>query len=209
MGASNSKEMNFLTWLKHLFAASPNGQRTTEEPSPLRWCEHCHSPIVAKSSPPPKPDSNKKPKSAKPSLIPKEEFQALLDKAGVRYFTAQEVFYRGARDARLKINTDPPREFWPSLVAVVRVADEARHRLGKPLKINSAYRSPAYNRALSGAASNSYHTKGAALDLAGSPITLHKILTQMRKEGVFKGGIGKYRTFTHVDVRGKNADWTG
>jgi hypothetical protein len=29
----------------------------------------------------------------------------------------------------------------------------------------------------------------------------------MRREGIFKGGLGKYKTFVHVDVRGKNADW--
>jgi uncharacterized protein YcbK (DUF882 family) len=108
----------------------------------------------------------------------------------------------------LQLNTDPPRSLWPSLLAVTKVADEARHRLGKPLRINSAYRSPAYNRAISGAIA-SIHVRGGALDLSGSPATLHKILTQMRAEGLFRGGIGRYKTFTHVDVRGKNADWNG
>lgn len=94
------------------------------------------------------------------------------------------------------------------MLAVVMVADEARHRLGKPLRINSAYRSPKYNRAIKGSVA-SQHLKAAALDLSGSPSTLHGILTKMRKEGIFKGGIGKYKTFTHVDVRGRNADWNG
>jgi uncharacterized protein YcbK (DUF882 family) len=118
------------------------------------------------------------------------------------------VFFRGARDARLQLNTDPPRALWPSLLAVVKVADEARHRIGRPLRINSAYRSPAYNRAISGA-SRSVHVQGGALDLSGSPATLHRILTQMRREGLFRGGIGRYKTFTHVDVRGRDADWQG
>ncbi len=126
----------------------------------------------------------------------------------MRYFDADEVFFRGARDARLQLNTDPPRSLWPSLLAVTKVADEARHRLGKPLRINSAYRSPAYNRAIGGA-SASIHMRGGALDLSGSPATLHRILKEMRAEGLFRGGIGRYRTFCHVDVRGKNADWQG
>jgi hypothetical protein len=29
----------------------------------------------------------------------------------------------------------------------------------------------------------------------------------MRKEGVFKGGVGRYPGFTHIDTRGSNADW--
>jgi hypothetical protein len=49
--------------------------------------------------------------------------------------------------------------------------------------------------------------RGGALDLSGSPVTLRRILREMRDEGLFRGGIGRYPTFTHVDVRGKNADW--
>lgn len=191
-----------ITWLKNLSAASANGQKPTDESSPLLLCENCRSPILPKSLPPPTSESTKKPTNAK------DEFQSLLDAAGVKHFTADEVFYRGARDAKLKLNQDPPRNVWPQLVAVAAVADEARRRLGKPLRINSAYRSPAYNRAISGA-KLSQHTRGAALDLSGSPAALHKVLTQMRSEGIFRGGIGRYRTFVHVDVRGKNADWQG
>ena len=191
-----------ITWLKNLSGASQNGPRPTDEASPLLLCENCRSPISVKSSPPPTSASTKKPTSAK------DEFQSLLDAAGVKHFTADEVFYRGARDAKLKLNQDPPRNLWPQLVAVTAVADEARRRLGKPLRINSAYRTPAYNRAVGGA-KLSQHARGAALDLSGSPSALHKVLTQMRSEGLFRGGIGKYRTFVHVDVRGKNADWQG
>lgn len=190
-----------LTWLKNLFAALLSGPQTTEEQSPSLLSAGSLPPTLEKSSSL-QPTASKK----KPASGPKAEFQKLLDKAGVRYFTADEVFFRGARDARLQLNTDPPRGLWPSLLAVVKVADEARHRLGKPLKINSAYRSPAYNRAISGA-SRSFHTKGAALDLSGSPATLHRILTEMRREGLFRGGIGRYKTFVHVDARGSNADW--
>jgi lysozyme len=199
--------MKLIQWLNNLFSASQSGPTTTEEKSPLLWCDACHSPILPKSLPPPPPASTKKPKSEKPRTA-KEEFQKLLDDAGVRYFTADEVFYRGARDARLQLNSDPPRGLWPSLLAVVKVADEARHRLGKGLRITSGFRSVAYNRAIKGAV-GSFHTKASALDLSGSPATLHKILTDMRREGIFKGGLGKYKTFVHVDVRGKNADWQG
>jgi uncharacterized protein YcbK (DUF882 family) len=153
--------------------------------------------------------SKPKPPSGEKNLTgAKADFQRLLDNAGVRYFAADEVFFRGARDTKLQLNSDPPRALWPSLLAVTKVADEARHRLGKGLRINSAYRNSAYNRAIGGA-SASIHMRGGALDLSGSPATLHKILTQMRAEGLFRGGIGRYRTFVHVDVRGKNADWQG
>jgi hypothetical protein len=196
-------------WFKNSFVEFLSGLQTIGAQSPLPLsadlapptCPKCSSPLptVFKAKP---PSAGKKPADAK------ADFQRLLDDAGVRYFTADEVFYRGARDAKLQLNSDPPRGLWPSLLAVVKVADEARHRLGKGLRINSAYRSPAYNRAIGGA-SASIHMKGAALDLSGSPATLHRILQEMRSEGLFRGGIGRYKTFCHVDVRGKNADWQG
>jgi len=198
----------FLIWFKNSFVAFLSGLQTIGEQSPSPLCADCLSPTLPKSSTPPPPASTKKPKKGKTYTGAKAEFQKLLEAQGTRYFDADEVFYRGARDARLQLNTDPPRALWPSLLAVVKVADEARHRLGRPLRMNSAYRSPAYNRAISGA-SKSVHVQGGALDLSGSPATLHRILTEMRREGLFRGGIGRYKTFTHVDVRGKNADWQG
>jgi hypothetical protein len=199
--------MKAITWFKNSFVAFLSGLQTIGEqsPSPLSSvspqpiCPKCLSPLPTDFKPKP-PSAEKKPAGAK------ADFQRLLDSAGIRYFTADEVFFRGARDARLQLNTDPPRGLWPSLLAVVKVADEARHRLGKPLRITSAFRSVAYNKAIQGAV-GSWHTKGGALDLSGSPVTLVGILEKMRKEGVFKGGIGRYKTFTHVDVRGRNASW--
>jgi hypothetical protein len=197
------------TWWKNSFVAFLAGLQTIGEKSPLPLSSDLAPPTCPKCSSPLPTVSKPKPPSAGKNLTgAKADFQKLLDDAGVRYFTADEVFYRGARDARLQLNSDPPRSLWPSLLAVTKVADEARHRLGKPLRITSGFRSVAYNRAIKGAV-GSYHTKAAALDLSGSPATLHKILTQMRSEGLFRGGLGKYKTFVHVDVRGKNADWAG
>jgi hypothetical protein len=196
-------------WFKNSFVEFLNGLQTIGAQSPLPLSADLAPPTCPKCSSPLPTDSKAKPPSAeKKPAGAKADFQRLLDDAGARYFDADEVFFRGARDAKLQLNTDPPRSLWPSLLAVTKVADEARHRLGRPLRINSAYRSPAYNRAISGA-SASIHVRGGALDLSGSPATLHRILTEMRREGLFRGGIGKYRTFVHVDVRGKNADWQG
>jgi lysozyme len=198
----------FTTWFKNSFVQFLAGLQKIGAQSPLPFCESCLSPTSPTLPPQPTTASTPKRKKGKQFTGAKGEFQKLLEAQGTRYFTADEVFFRGARDAKLQLNTDPPRSLWPSLLAVTKVADEARHRIGRPLRINSAYRNAAYNRAISGS-SGSIHMRGGALDLSGSPATLHKILTQMRKEGAFKGGIGKYRTFVHVDVRGKNVDWVG
>jgi hypothetical protein len=138
-----------------------------------------------------------------------DEFQQLLDKAGVKHFTAKELFYRGASDAKLKLNTDPPRALWRNILPTAIVADEARRRFGKPLRVNSAYRNAALNRAIGGA-SHSQHMRFCALDLGTpAPAKLYLILLDMRRAGLFRGGIGLYRTFVHVDTRGTNATWRG
>jgi uncharacterized protein YcbK (DUF882 family) len=138
-----------------------------------------------------------------------KEFQSMLDAAGVRYFSARELFFRGASDTRLRLNTDPPRSVWRNLVAVAVVADKVREAYGGPLRVVSAYRSVAYNRAIRGAA-NSTHTRGQALDLAcPQPERLYHALLALRRAGEFRGGLGLYSTFVHVDVRGTNTTWRG
>jgi lysozyme len=142
-------------------------------------------------------------------LSTKEKFQRELDKRKVKYFNVEEVFFKGASDKKLKLNTEPPEELWNNIWKTIEMADKARHKHGKPIKIVSAYRSPKYNKAIGGA-SKSFHTGFSALDLrTTAPKALHKILLDMRSKGLFKGGLGLYKTFVHVDTRGYNADWKG
>ena len=41
----------------------------------------------------------------------------------------------------------------------------------------------------------------------GNPGQWADRLKQLRQQGIFEGGIGIYKTFVHVDVRGTRADW--
>jgi uncharacterized protein YcbK (DUF882 family) len=136
-------------------------------------------------------------------------FHETVNGWGLRYFSASEFLYRGSSNATNGLNTDPPAKDWKNIKDAALAADEARHRLGSPISILSAYRSPAYNRAIKGAA-RSLHVQFRALDLKpirASVADLHKILVQLRKEG-FKGaqGIGRYSTFCHID-NGPTRDW--
>jgi hypothetical protein len=141
------------------------------------------------------------------SLEPIEEFQLLLDREKIKHFTAKELFFRGNSDKKLQLNTDPPKKYWNNMIETVKVADAARELLGRPLRVNSAYRSPAYNRAIKGS-TNSQHLYFRALDLSTTaPKSLAKALNDLRSQGVFKGGIGVYKSFVHLDTRGTNANW--
>ena len=136
-------------------------------------------------------------------------FQRLLDKWGVKHFTAREFFYRGASDERLRLNTDPPAELWPNMEDTAKAMEEARKRLKAPIRISSAYRSPAYNKRIGGVP-NSMHVEFNACDLVTErPAKLYLVLLEMRREGLFRGGLGLYRSFVHVDSRGHNATWRG
>lgn len=137
-----------------------------------------------------------------------DEFQELLDKEGIKYFSADEVFYLGGSNGRLKLNTEPPRELWRNIIPTLKVLDKIREKVG-PLKLVSIYRNAAYNKAVGGERA-SYHMRFVACDVIPLKVTvtkLYKVAKEMRDAGLFKGGIGKYPSFVHVDTRKRNADW--
>lgn len=96
----------------------------------------------------------------------------------------------------------------------MRVADEIRRRAGVPLNNNSALRCKQWNAQQPGAAANSNHMTGHAIDLApiGGNISVAK-LQQIAAEVMAeklpgRGGMGKYSWGVHVDD-GKYSRWNG
>jgi len=139
-----------------------------------------------------------------------ETFEEWFSKQNIRNFTAKEfrnyfnIHRRGVR------NSEPPRELWPNILPALRVVDKLRDYLGTACTITSSYRSPAYNGAISGAASKSLHMQFRALDIQFknvSPAKVFQVLHSWRRDGSIKGGLGKYKTFTHIDDRETNPTW--
>lgn len=149
--------------------------------------------------------------------IPKPDFMTdyrtfaeYFETLGVKHFTAEEFTSYFATHRRGVTNSTPPREMWANIVPTLRIVDQLRAHFGKPVVILSSYRAPAYNAAISGAATKSYHLKFRALDIAvsgHSPADVFKVLKAWRDQGKFKGGLGLYSTFVHIDTRGSNATW--
>jgi hypothetical protein len=138
------------------------------------------------------------------------DFQKLLDRQGIKYFSAKEVLTLGASNSYLRCNRIPARALWADIIPTLYAADAIRERLGVPVRIISAYRNEKYNKAIGGAL-HSYHVKFMALDIiAKVPVPeIVKIAKQVRAEGIFSGGIGIYAGFVHIDCRSKNTDWHG
>ena len=128
----------------------------------------------------------------------------------LRYFTANEFLAKGSNANGL--NTDPPKELWPNVIPLARAMDAIRHHLGVPIQLHSVYRSLPYNRSI-GSSDDSQHPKFTAADWScparGTPADWAATVKWLRAHGVFDGGVGLYKSFVHVDVRGTHANWLG
>ena len=135
-------------------------------------------------------------------------YRNFLEGLQLRHFSADELIAQGNRTRNGVSNSLPPESMWPAMVPTLWVADMLRERLGYPLTITSAYRSEAYNRQVGGA-SRSAHLRNEALDLIprGNVDELWLAAIELRNGGAFKGGIGRYHAFVHIDTRGVNRSW--
>jgi hypothetical protein len=158
-----------------------------------------HHPAPASESPP-------------QPLSHEEEYARFIASLDLRFLTASEIIdpHRGIYGG--VANQLPPRSLWNRIAPTLKVADEIRQRLDVPLlRITSAYRRPEYNRQIPGAASRSFHVRNQALDLvfACPAQDAAQVARTLRNERFFRGGLGIYPSFIHIDTRGYNANWNG
>jgi uncharacterized protein YcbK (DUF882 family) len=81
---------------------------------------------------------------------------------------------------------------------------------GKPITINSGYRSPDHNASVGGS-SGSYHLEGMAADIVVkgmTPSQVHQAIYELMMSGKIEdGGLKEYSTFVHYDIRGYYVTW--
>jgi len=94
---------------------------------------------------------------------------------------------------------------------LLAILTDVREHLGRPVYITSGNRCQEYNR-LVGGADASRHLTGEAADIKVSRVHPDKVANYIELEHC-PGGLGRYITFTHVDVRnvprGEQARWRG
>ena len=92
---------------------------------------------------------------------------------------------------------------------MVKIADEIRHRIGKPIQINSGIRCKTHNANVGGV-SNSQHLYGNAADLGcPSGCTPEQMASIAEKIMGDTGGIGTYPWGIHIDTRSTKSRWNG
>ena len=142
-----------------------------------------------------------------------DTFTAWFGKRGFRHFGAGEFTSYFAAVRKGVRNSAPPRGLWNNIVPTLRIVDDLRESFGKPCRILSSYRAPAYNKTVGGAPL-SQHLEFKALDITIdgiSPQLVYDRLIEWRKAGKFTGGLGIYPSsgFVHIDTRARNATWKG
>lgn len=91
---------------------------------------------------------------------------------------------------------------------LVDVLQKIRSHFGKPVNINSGFRTASYNKKIGGA-TYSQHLYGTAADIVVTGVEPKKVAAYVETLMPNSGGIGIYPTFTHVDVREKKSRWNG
>ena len=99
----------------------------------------------------------------------------------MRNFTIQELTASATAEAK-KIKNDPTPEAVENLKLLVdKVLDPLRDAYGKPIRVNSGYRSPALNAAVKGS-KTSQHVKGQAADITGGSKQENKKLFELAQK---------------------------
>lgn len=87
---------------------------------------------------------------------------------------------------------------------LVSILDILRNQVGRPVYINSGYRTPTRNKEVGGA-KYSYHIRGMAADIRINGMTAKEIANKLNKiVPPDEYGIIVYNTWVHIDTRTKS-----
>lgn len=142
------------------------------------------------------------------ALLP--EYSRYLSRLNLKSICSKQVIEAHAKSKGPIWNSLPPKQWWTRMGYTLRVADRIALEMNvKEVEVISAYRSPAYNANCEGAKARSWHQANVAVDVK-FPVRASLVTStarSLRTRGLFKGGVGGYWNFTHIDSRGENMDW--
>jgi hypothetical protein len=133
-----------------------------------------------------------------------------LNKLGLKRVSPAQVVATHAKSRGNVWNTLPPRVWWKRMGYTLRLVERIALEMNVgQVEVISAYRAPAYNANCEGARTGSWHQANIAVDVK-FPVRASKVTStarELRDLGLFKGGVGGYWDFTHIDCRGENINW--
>ena len=92
---------------------------------------------------------------------------------------------------------------------LVEILEKIRTHFGKAVNINSGYRTDYHNDRTKDAAKFSQHKYGTAADITVKGVAPKDVAEYAETILVGMGGIGIYKSFTHIDVRKTKSRWNG
>jgi hypothetical protein len=138
------------------------------------------------------------------------EYLRYLQGLNLRRVSPTQVISAHAKKKGDVWNTIPPKAWWNRMGYVLRVVERVAMEMNvNEVEVVSAYRAPSYNARCAGARTGSWHQANVAADVK-FPVRASQVTAtarHLRDLGLFKGGVGGYWNFTHIDARGQNINW--
>ena len=126
--------------------------------------------------------------------------------AGTTGGTAPASAHFKASEFKCHDGTEVPAKFYANLQRLMALLEQIRSACGnRAVIINSGYRTAAYNKKVGGAPL-SQHLLAKAADIRVEGMTAKQVYDIANRLNP-NGGVGRYDSFTHVDVRDGKARW--
>ena len=120
-------------------------------------------------------------------------------------FTLEELTYSETAQ-RKGLDNAPTEEVKANLVRLARFLEEVRRVLGRPIMINSAYRSIKVNEAI-GSKATSQHCFGCAADIRVPGLTPDDVVKMILKSNIeYDQIIREFDSWVHISIPNKFAD---
>ena len=120
-------------------------------------------------------------------------------------FTLEELTHSDMAERKGLDNT-PNQDVKANLVRLAKFLEEIRRVLGRPIMVNSAYRSPEVNTAI-GSKPTSQHCIGCAADIKVPGLTPDNIVKEIIKTNLeYDQLIREFDSWVHISIPNKFAD---
>lgn len=93
--------------------------------------------------------------------------------------------------------------------ALVEILENIRVHFGAAVTVTSGYRTVSYNATVENSSKTSQHCNGLAADIKVAGVSPAAVADYAEQLLGSHGGVGRYGSFTHIDVRADKSRWKG